>query len=219
MIDGATRTPATRPLHRKNRSRGWWLLIVGLVAVLSGTFTLGHGLRASESASAFQRVLPVTASPAPLRTPVVPPPEPSPPPPALPEETQLRLVGAVPTHGSGTFTYASRRGPVFGTKGPLRRFRVAVEQGSDEDPDDFADRVAAILGDPLSWTGGGRLRLQLVPGTEAADFAVLLATRDTAGRLCLRGGTNIGVDGKPYTSCRTTGRAIINLDRWRLSAE
>ena len=43
-------------------------------------------------------------------------------------------------------------------------------------------------------------------------------TRDTAGRMCAHGGVNITVGGRPYTSCRSTGRAIIYLDRWRLSA-
>ena len=36
--------------------------------------------------------------------------------------------------------------------------------------------------------------------------------------MCRRGGTNITVGGRPYTSCRVTGKAIINLDRWRLSS-
>jgi hypothetical protein len=36
--------------------------------------------------------------------------------------------------------------------------------------------------------------------------------------MCRQGGTDITVGGRPYTSCRTAGRAIINLDRWRLSA-
>ncbi|XVU26173.1 DUF3152 domain-containing protein [Actinoplanes sp. CA-054009] len=123
-----------------------------------------------------------------------------------------------PTHGPGVFTYAATRGAVIGTKGPLRRFKVAVERGSGENANEFAAAVAGTLGDKRSWTGTGQLRLQLVPGSEKADFTVFLATRDTAGKMCLQGGTNIRVGGVPYTSCRTTGRAIINLDRWRLSA-
>jgi hypothetical protein len=57
-----------------------------------------------------------------------------------------------------------------------------------------------------------------VSGGEKASFTVYLATRDTAGRMCRIGGVNITVQGRPYTSCRATGRVIINLDRWRLSA-
>lgn len=130
----------------------------------------------------------------------------------------LRLPGAVPTRGAGTFGYAGGRSGVFGTKGQLRRFRVAVERRSGEDVDAFAAQVEATLGDRRSWTGGGTLRLQRVSGADAYDFTVYLATRDTAGQLCARGGTNIRVGGRPYTSCRTTGKVIINLDRWRLSA-
>jgi hypothetical protein len=67
--------------------------------------------------------------------------------------------------------------------------------------------------------GGGTIRLQQVSGADRADFTVLLATRETAGEMCRRGGTSIRVNGVPYTSCRTAGKAIINLDRWRLSAK
>jgi hypothetical protein len=133
--------------------------------------------------------------------------------------TVLQLPGAVPAHGSGSFTYAPGRGPVLGTKGLLRRFRVAVERGSGADPAEFAAQVEAILADPRSWAGGGALRLQRVGGADPADFTVHLATRDTAAQMCARGGTNIRVGGRPYTSCRTVGKAIINLDRWRLSAK
>ncbi|MEU8614009.1 DUF3152 domain-containing protein [Actinoplanes sp. NPDC048791] len=131
----------------------------------------------------------------------------------------LALSGAVPTRGMGKFTYATGRGRVLGTKGELRRFRVAVERGSNEDVAAFAAQVEATLGDRRSWIGDGRLRLQRVSGSEKATFTVFLATRDTAGRMCRIGGVNITVNGRPYTSCRSTGRVIINLDRWRLSAK
>ncbi|MEU4557602.1 DUF3152 domain-containing protein [Actinoplanes sp. NPDC023936] len=130
----------------------------------------------------------------------------------------LRLSGKVPTHGSGQFVYGSKRSPVLGHKGQLRRFRVAVEKGSNEDADAFAAQVESVLGDKRSWIGNGNLRLQMVTGADKADFTVYLATRDTAGQMCARGGTNIRVGGVPYTSCRTPGKAIINLDRWHLSA-
>jgi hypothetical protein len=128
------------------------------------------------------------------------------------------MPGPVPTHGSGTFRYATRTGRILGTAGPLRRFRVAVENGSGEDAAAFADQAEAVLGDSRSWIGGGRLRLQLVPDGRRYDFTVYLVTRDTAGAMCRAGGVNITVGGRPYTSCRTPGKAIINLDRWRLSA-
>jgi hypothetical protein len=124
----------------------------------------------------------------------------------------------VPTKGTGQFTYATGRGRVLGRAGLLRRFHVVVEKGANEDPAAFAAQVDATLGDNRSWIGDGRLRLQRVSGSEKADFTVYLATRDTADRMCRIGGVNITVNGRPYTSCRATGRVIINLDRWRLSA-
>ncbi|WP_306214262.1 DUF3152 domain-containing protein [Actinoplanes sp. RD1] len=136
----------------------------------------------------------------------------------LPPVDALSLPGKVPTQGSGTFTYAPGTSKIFGTTGTLRRFRVAVEKGSGEDVREFAATVEATLGDARSWTGVGQVRLQRVPGGAAASFTVYLATRTTAGRMCANGGVNITVGGRPYTSCRTTGRAVINLDRWRLSA-
>jgi hypothetical protein len=136
---------------------------------------------------------------------------------AVPQDL-LRLPGRVPTKGTGTFTYAAGRGKVLGAKGRLQRFRVAVEKGSNEDPAVFAAQVEATLGDKRSWIGNGQLRLQRVSGGEQSNFTVYLVTRDTAGRMCRLGGVNITVLGRPYTSCRATGRVIINLDRWRLSA-
>ncbi|MFC3988987.1 DUF3152 domain-containing protein [Actinoplanes siamensis] len=131
----------------------------------------------------------------------------------------LQLPGMVPARGSGRFSYAVKRGSVLGGKGGLRRFRVAVENGGGEDPEAFAAQVVSTLGDTRSWIGNRNLRLQMVGADEPADFTVFLATRDTAGDMCRRGGTNIRIGGVPYTSCRVTGAAIINLDRYRKSAK
>lgn len=159
---------------------------------------------------------PPSATPPDVPVAVVPPPA-SATSAATPQDL-LSLPGPVPTKGTGQFRYATGRGKALGGSGRLQRFRVAVEQGSNEDPAAFAAQVEATLGDKRSWIGDGKLRLQRVPGTEKADFTVYLATRDTAGRMCRIGGVNITVNGRPYTSCRATGRVIINLDRWRLSA-
>ena len=56
----------------------------------------------------------------------------------------------------------------LGAGGTLRRFRVGVEQGSREDVTAFAAQVEATLGDPRSWIGGGRLRVQRVAGRPVA---------------------------------------------------
>ena len=228
MIERVTPSTAPRPPVPVDGWRRWWLALLALTVVVATGVLVGHSLRseasqgpvaapsppvspvAAPSAYPSDPVLETTTSPSPTATPSDPP--------AL-APGLLRLPGRVPSHGSGKFVYATKRGPVLGSKGPLRRFRVAVENGTGEDLTAFADEVETVLGDPRSWTGGGTLRLQMVAGSDKADFTVYLATRDTAGELCERGGTNIRIGGVPYTSCRTTGRAILNLDRWRLSSK
>ncbi|WP_433535818.1 DUF3152 domain-containing protein [Micromonospora sp. CA-249363] len=129
----------------------------------------------------------------------------------------LRMPGAVPSAGTGRFDHDDRSGPVLGRAGELRRYRVAVESGSDEDVAAFGQAVQVALTGPGSWVDSGRLRLQQVPGDAPRDFTVYLATARTAGRMCAAGGVDIRIDGRPYTSCRAPGQVIVNLDRWRLS--
>lgn len=130
----------------------------------------------------------------------------------------LQLPGRVPSHGDGTMTFATGKGPKLGGKGALRRFRVAVERDSGEDADEFAEQVEATLGDGRSWAGAADLSLQRVAEDDDSSFTIYLATRDTAQKMCRAGGVSLIVGGVPYTSCRTTGRVVINLDRWRRSA-
>ncbi|KAB1902033.1 DUF3152 domain-containing protein, partial [Micromonospora sp. AMSO31t] len=103
----------------------------------------------------------------------------------------LRLPGAVPAHGRGGFGYDDRAGGVLGRAGVLRRFRVAVENGSGEDAHAFGDAVQRALAGPGSWVDSGRLRLQRVGPGSPSDFTIYLATRDTAGRLCRAGGIDL----------------------------
>ncbi|WP_433283465.1 DUF3152 domain-containing protein [Micromonospora sp. CA-244673] len=144
-------------------------------------------------------------------------PSPSPSPDPVPSTPVLRMPGPVPAHGRGSFGYDDRTGGVLGRAGVLRRFRVAVENGSGEDAHAFGDAVQRALAGPGSWVDSGRLRLQRVGPGSRSDFTIYLATRDTAGRLCRAGGIDIRVGGVPYTSCRVTGKVVINLDRWRIS--
>jgi len=194
------------PRRPPTSARGpWWLAAAVAIATLLGCQTQ---LTGQSSPPAPAPSWSSSAAPAPP-TPVAA---------GSPSAVPLSLGGAVPTHGKGTFAYAGGRGPVLGKSGPVKRFKVAVERGSGEDLADFTKQVEATLGDPRSWVGEGKARLQRVPGSERADFTIFLATRVTAGDMCSAGGTNIRVGGRPYTSCRTAGKAIINLDRWRLSA-
>src|SRR5689334_9660179 len=67
----------------------------------------------------------------------------------------VRVSPAVPSTyphaGPGTWRYADTTGPVFGTGGPLRQYRVAVETGVPYDVSLFAADVEQALGDPRSW--------------------------------------------------------------------
>jgi hypothetical protein len=160
-------------------------------------------------------VAPTSAAPTSAAPSPTPSPSPSPagtPPPAEP----VSLAGPVPPRGAGTFQYGTTGGPVFGRSGTVHRYRVAVERGSNEDVAAFAVAVDAALGDPRSWIAGGH-RMQRVPDGQAHEFTVYLATAETARQMCAAGGVNIRVGGRPYTSCRTSGKVIVNLDRWRLS--
>ncbi|GIJ26295.1 lipoprotein [Micromonospora qiuiae] len=118
--------------------------------------------------------------------------------------------GAYPSSGTGSFVPVDEGTPVRGVTGPVARYRVAVEQGTGQDPAGFAAEVDAILADPRSWIGSGELRVQRVVEAEAADFTVYLATPLTSTEMCAQGGLHT----EGYTSCRLPGRVIINLARW-----
>ncbi len=116
----------------------------------------------------------------------------------------------VPQNGPGTFAYAGGTGPVLGTAGTLHRFRVAVENGTGQDPAAFATLAEQTLGDPRSWIAGGDVKFQLVPQTGPFDFTLYLATPGTSEKMCGQGGLH--TDG--FASCRLPGQVIINLARW-----
>jgi hypothetical protein len=112
----------------------------------------------------------------------------------------------------GAFTFVTGYGPILGTAGRLRRFKVAVEKTTDQgNGRDFADEVDRTLGDSRSWIGSRKLRLQRVPATATSDFTIYLASARTSKRLCKAGG--LATDG--YTSCRLPGQVILNSDRWQ----
>jgi hypothetical protein len=121
---------------------------------------------------------------------------------------------AVPSRGPGTFAYAAGTGPVVGTRGPLRRFRVAVESGTQPAPDGFAAAAEQILAESRGWTAGGTVRFQRVPQAGPAEFTLYLATPGTSEQMCAKGGLHTG----GYASCRLPGQVILNLARWLTGA-
>lgn len=157
--------------------------------------------------------LPNVAVPAP-RT--LPPSRSVPPSPSPSPRPVVSLPGDFPAEGPGTFAFAETAGEVLGDSGQLRRFRVALEDGIDEDVDALADFIDETLAAEDGWTAGDH-RFQRVPPDEPYDFTVYLATGQTAADMCAQFGVDIRIDGVPYTSCRGVGQVILNLNRWRLS--
>ncbi|MER7419957.1 DUF3152 domain-containing protein [Micromonospora peucetia] len=115
-----------------------------------------------------------------------------------------------PRTGTGDFTAAPGDSPVRGTEGPVRHYRVAVEQGIGQDAAAFAATVDEVLADPRSWIASEELRVRRVAQAADADFTVYLATPATSERMCAEGG--LSTEG--YTSCQLPGQVIINLARW-----
>ncbi|WP_430498153.1 DUF3152 domain-containing protein [Micromonospora trifolii] len=206
---------ARHPARRRRRFALFAQLVAVVVAVGAAVTVIAEGPGGHPGADRLAAEE-IGAPPPLVAGPLPPDPSPSDAVPSSPPPV-LRVPGAVPSAGTGGFGYDARSGPVLGRAGELRRYRVAVESGSDEDAAEFAQAVETALAGPGSWVDSGRLRLQQVPGAAPRDFTVYLATARTAGRMCARGGVDIRIGGRPYTSCRAPGQVIINLDRWRLS--
>ncbi|MGX7676531.1 DUF3152 domain-containing protein [Plantactinospora sp. DSM 117369] len=201
---------ATPRLRRGRQLAVLMLSVAGAVGVVGVLVPPADRLTGDEPEAAAQPAVPAT-TPAAVAT-ATPTPTPSRPPAPV-----LQLTDPVSSTGPGSFTYATGRGEVLGRAGAVRRYRVAVERNVDEHVAEFAAKVDASLADPRSWIGSGRLRLQRVPDKAGHDFTVYLVTAGTARQMCAASGVDIRVGGKPYTSCRGTGRVIINLDRWMRS--
>jgi len=119
-----------------------------------------------------------------------------------------------PQSGPGSFRFASTTGPVLGTAGPIRRFRLAVESNISSKIVDMAAltaKVDATLGDARSWVGSRQYRLQQVPGSAAHEFTIYLSTPQTVNHLCAPLPTS------GYTSCRQGAKVVLNLARWMTS--
>ncbi|MGW7365778.1 DUF3152 domain-containing protein [Streptomyces sp. NPDC054841] len=125
----------------------------------------------------------------------------------------------VPVSGVGTFTTARSSGSPVGS-GPLRRYRVEVENGIDVVPGasvsaaEAAAEIEQILAHPRSWAAHGRGSFQLVSAGAEADFVIRIATPDTADELCLAEGLNTG----GQLNCETTDGVVVNLRRWVLGS-
>jgi hypothetical protein len=116
-----------------------------------------------------------------------------------------------PQTGPATFAFADGTGQVIGAgTGSVKKFRVAVENGSGQDAGAFATEVERVLGNANGWTAGGDVRFARVPQSAASDFTLYLATPGTSEKMCAAG----GIHTDKVTSCRLPGQVIINLARW-----
>lgn len=93
---------------------------------------------------------------------------------------------------------------------PLR-YSVAVEEGLDVDPAEFAKIVDQTLADDRGWRSVGDHEFERVASGE--EIRILLATPDTVDQLCAP------LDTKGEVSCRNEDRVVINAKRWFFGAE
>ncbi|MEU9009494.1 DUF3152 domain-containing protein [Streptomyces sp. NPDC048479] len=133
------------------------------------------------------------------------------PPDAEPPTRKKKPPAKVPASGKGTFTTAQASGSAAGS-GPLRRYRVQVEDGVDIPAKDAAAEIQQILAHPRGWAAHGRGSFQLV--TSDADFVIRIATPATADRLCLEQ----GLDTEGELNCETADGVVVNLRRWMLGS-
>ncbi|MFI8363082.1 DUF3152 domain-containing protein [Streptomyces sp. NPDC085612] len=110
----------------------------------------------------------------------------------------------------GVFTASTVAGGPQG-KGPARRWRIEVEEGSGVDPESAARSVEAILGDPRGWTRDPAYGFQLVGAGQPVDFTVKIATPATTDRLC----EVVTPELIGETNCRAGHTVVVNLKRWK----
>lgn len=110
----------------------------------------------------------------------------------------------------GVFKASAAAGNVQG-KGPARRWRIEVEEGSGVDPESAARSVEAILGDPRGWTKDPKYGFQLVGEGQPVDFTVKIATPKTTDRLC----DVVTPELIGETNCSSGHTVVVNLKRWQ----
>lgn len=206
------RPAAKRPVHERMLRRRWRSAVLALLLVAAGLVGLGLARngrpqilpQASVAAATATGSLPGIAFAAQPTTPAATAS-------VAASPTVTATTVAYPVTGPGAFRYAAGWGPVLGTAGTLRRFRIAIEDGMGQDVGAFAAAVDRVLGDPRSWIASRQLRLQRVPESTSAEFTIYLATPGTSEKMCATGGLRT----ERFTSCRLPGQVIINVARWR----
>lgn len=103
------------------------------------------------------------------------------------------------------------KSPIAGTGGPLYRYFVRVQKGSELDPESVARRIHATLSDPRSWIKGGNVRFQRVADPNEANTYVYVALPAQVDELC----APLNTAGE--VSCCQGTRVVLNVNRWRFA--
>jgi hypothetical protein len=220
-------TPLPGPVRRFVRAWGWRAYALPLLTVLS----VLCGMDVANGAAGMPLVGSGASSPPPAAAPPVPTGAPAPtvaPTPTMKPTptptgifvddggagttrplppTALPAGAAYTRSGSGRYDTVPGTSKVYGT-GPLHRYAVEVEAGVASDGPAFAAAVERTLGDPRSWTSGGRASFQRVD-SGPVDFRVSLTASLSVRRLC-------GYELPYETSCYNgdLAKVVINDARW-----
>ena len=208
-------SPRHRGAHRRPRRHRYQALLVAVVVLAvigAGAVFVRHlDIARASSPGADQRVgviVDPSTSVGPSSA-TIPSPSPSP---SVATQPVISLNIPFPRSGPQTFHYATTTGPVLGTSGPIRHFRLAMESNIDVvSMTDFTAKVNETLGDPRSWIAGGKYRLEQVPSSSPYAFTIYLVTSNTTRHMCAPLPTN------GFTSCRQGSHVVLNLDRYMTS--
>jgi hypothetical protein len=186
---------------------------------------LGLGLRAVPTVLAGDMIVlaapraavPTTSSSSASATPVASPsagaatPRRTAKPSGTPTKKAAKVV--VPATGPGTYHRAGERIKPASNGGRLIRFDVKVEENLDIPADAAAEVIAGILNDQRSWRGTGRVRFELVSGSDQAELHAYIVTPGTTDRLCAP------LQTRGEVSCQNGNRVVLNAKRWLLGAK
>jgi hypothetical protein len=210
-------SPRRRGAHRhpgRRRYQAFLVVAAALAVIGAGVVLVDHLDIARASSPGADQQVGVIVDPSTAAGPsaaTVPSASPGPSP-SVATQSVIALDIPFPHSGPQTFQFATTTGPVLGTSGPIRRFRLALESNIDVvSMTDFTAKVDESLGDPRSWIASGKYRLQQVPRSSSYEFTVYLVTSNTTRHMCAPLPTN------GFTSCRQGSHVVLNLDRYMTS--
>jgi hypothetical protein len=199
---------------RRHRYQVFLVAVVVLAVIGAGVLLVNHlDIARASSPGADQRVGVIVDPSASVGPSAATIPSTSPgPSPSTGTQPVISLDIPFPHAGPQKFQLATTTGPVLGTSGPIRHFRIAMESNIRVvSMADFTAKVDETLGDPRSWIAGGKYRLQQVPSSSSYEFTIYLVTSNTTRRMCAPLPTN------GFTSCRQGSHVVLNLDRYMTS--